>query len=579
MKAFYTTSTQDGPEYKSLICGRASDVTKLLENLSNGRSVALFGEKRIGKTSLLYLLRDIINGSIENYRANLLDLDLRQQIDSLRAKVPGQKAVYVDLHALDTVERKALIQLLWQELCNHGLVKHSAKERKWTIPQIFEAVYGALPNGTSCVMLVDEVEVLLQVPESEQIFSNLRSVIQSYSTVRFILAGQELWYKEIKDKTSPLVRNVERFCVGAATQSALREYLVTKPLRERLSLDSSALNEVSDVLLAWTECKPLYLQAACESLVETYESANNQLPRNWESVCLEKTKVHVKPHLDDFYNSRSLSDLAKAILALLANRPGLSRDVIAKKIGYSVKKVADTLSDLEALSKVRQERGNYRIVGAIIEEWGRETQEVPRTSRPLPQFLKWGVVVALLFSAVCVYWYSNPRMEEFQVKFPAALSGLASIRMPTELEKDEIGDTTVSAHNTGQTKVTMRVQLHSEDIEFRWEGSDRIAFDWINPDETKSVEVAFAARSPVSGTSFLWSAETQSDLENNPEKAAFKISERRIPIKKYWSLISALLVMGSSFVAKPEWVQLVVRSLSSLINSQSGKKPPAGSSE
>ena len=204
-----------------------------------------------------------------------------------------------------------------------------------------------------------------------------------------------------------------------------------KPLLQRFSLSRSVLEDVVDILFQWTECKPLYLQAACESLVETYVSANDKLPNAWESVCLQKTKEHVKPHLDDVYNARSLDDLSKTILVLLANKPGVQRHVIAKKSGYSVKKVADRLSDLEALSKVREEHGEYRIVGTIIEEWGRETQEVPRTSRPWSQRLKWGAVAALLLCAGSLYFYSYPRWEEFQVKFPAGLSGLASIWMPS----------------------------------------------------------------------------------------------------------------------------------------------------
>ena len=125
MKSFYTTSTQDGPEYRSLLCGRTSDLSRLVDQLSNGRSVALFGEKRIGKTSLLYLLRDIINGSIKDYTTKLLDLDLKGQINILKAKVPKQRAVYVDLYALDAINRKALMELLRQELGNHGLLERS----------------------------------------------------------------------------------------------------------------------------------------------------------------------------------------------------------------------------------------------------------------------------------------------------------------------------------------------------------------------------------------------------------------------------------------------------------------------
>ena len=57
----YTLSTVDSNEYKHLICGRQDDVSKLIDHIHNRRSVALFGERRIGKTSVLYIA--ILNGS------------------------------------------------------------------------------------------------------------------------------------------------------------------------------------------------------------------------------------------------------------------------------------------------------------------------------------------------------------------------------------------------------------------------------------------------------------------------------------------------------------------------------------
>ena len=124
------------------------------------------------------------------------------------------------------------------------------------------------------------------------------------------------------------------------------------------------------------------------------------------------------------------------------------------------------------------------------------------TRRPWLPCLKWGSVATLLFCAGSLYFYSYPRWEEFQVKFPTGLSGLASIWMPSELEKDETGKTTLSVHNTGHTKVLMNVQLQSEDIEYRRQGSDRVALGEIDSNETRAAELTFLVRSPKSGHFF-----------------------------------------------------------------------------
>ena len=72
----YSTSTVDDESYKYLVCGRSKEIEELIKYLSKGRSIALYGERRIGKSSLLYLLKDILNGSINSYLADLIDLDL-----------------------------------------------------------------------------------------------------------------------------------------------------------------------------------------------------------------------------------------------------------------------------------------------------------------------------------------------------------------------------------------------------------------------------------------------------------------------------------------------------------------------
>ncbi len=51
----YTTSTIDSPEYKQLVTGRTDDIATLLDHIAQGHSIALFGERRIGKSSLLFL--------------------------------------------------------------------------------------------------------------------------------------------------------------------------------------------------------------------------------------------------------------------------------------------------------------------------------------------------------------------------------------------------------------------------------------------------------------------------------------------------------------------------------------------
>jgi predicted AAA+ superfamily ATPase len=56
----YCTTIQDSPEYKRLITGRTDDIARLLDYITLKRSIALFGERKIGKTSLLFLLSSTV---------------------------------------------------------------------------------------------------------------------------------------------------------------------------------------------------------------------------------------------------------------------------------------------------------------------------------------------------------------------------------------------------------------------------------------------------------------------------------------------------------------------------------------
>ena len=94
----YSTSTQDNAACKCFFCGRLNDLTQLLNALAQGQSVALFGERRIGKTLLLFLLRDIVNGDIATYERDLLDGTLKAGLTVLRGKLTHCTPVFLSLH-------------------------------------------------------------------------------------------------------------------------------------------------------------------------------------------------------------------------------------------------------------------------------------------------------------------------------------------------------------------------------------------------------------------------------------------------------------------------------------------------
>ena len=96
MDNIYYLGLSDSAEHKRLICGRTNDLRALLNHIYAGKSVALFGERRIGKTSILYLIRDIVNGRITQYQDKLFDETLRQAVPDLSPRGENNwQAVYL----------------------------------------------------------------------------------------------------------------------------------------------------------------------------------------------------------------------------------------------------------------------------------------------------------------------------------------------------------------------------------------------------------------------------------------------------------------------------------------------------
>jgi hypothetical protein len=359
----YTITTVDSPAYKRLICGRTDDIARLLNYISVGHSVALFGERRIGKTSLLYAVRDIINGEIDTYHEHLIDLELKQAVGSLKQKTPHHQAVYLDLLAMDKAEADAFVKLLHHKLRASALSKALPETQPLNLLETFETLNRVLPENERLVVLLDEVEALLAVTGGGQLFRNLRSVIQSCPRICFVLAGAEDWHKQIKDKTSPLVNNVQTFYLQAAGRFPTELHLITKPLSNILS-PTLNINRVALTIVGWTECKPWYVQAVCQAVVEIDAEAK-KLPDNWENAVEKRVEDSVEATLTAFYIGNNLDDVSQKILALLANKPRLTVKEMGKSLGYSEKVIWDKIGDLEALDKVRKQGSEYRIAGTL----------------------------------------------------------------------------------------------------------------------------------------------------------------------------------------------------------------------
>lgn len=563
----YTTSTTDSSAYKKMLCGRVDDLSKVVDYIARGKSIALFGEQRIGKTSLLFLLRDIINGRIHQYADDLIDVTLRNSIAELKAKLPPDcKVIYISLQNLSISDATVFAKELFRALYTEGLLRTPSEKvniisvhpasppQETTITNVFRQLHESL-GERRCVILFDEMEVLLTFANSRQIAWNLRSAIHSYPNICIVFAGTEEWHNQIKDKTSPLANNVSPLFLKTPSPFPVKTYLVKGLLEQSFPL-SSVIADMTQTIMLWTETKIIYVQATCSSIIEKY-STTGQIPGNWKNEVEEKVFEDMRPILRNFYTGSNLDPLTKCIIALLANKPNLTVKRIARQLGYSTKMINDKMSDLVSLSKVSKQGKKYRLVGKLIETWGKNNVDIPLMKPLWPSRLKWVAALIFVTLAFFIYFYTHPDSQTFSFALPNAI---ISVQMPKSLEQGETGNALVTVQNTNaQTSTTIHVFLRSSTISYQLSGTDQLTFQELAPGETKFMEPTYTVDNTGSFASTTFITQVIVTEGNSTFQTAhtFGISIRPIPFQRVWFLISFSLAAFGAFINSKDIWQLL----------------------
>lgn len=580
----YTTATRDDPNHKCLITGRADDLTKLLDDISQGYSVVLFGERKIGKTVLLYLIRDIVNNDITAYQNNLIDTPyLTTSIPSLRSRMSGYQVIYLNLQSLPILGRGssgAFTTLLYQELQDQNLGSYSTDTHSFT--EAIENLDQACQNQQKKILfLIDESELFLKLEDKESLFNNLNNIILNFSQICFLFAGGELWFNSFKDYTNRFLREVRFHYLKAASATSMRDCLIKRPLSGYINPNHSHNQDVQELIeqvvkqvVEWTDYKPQYVQAVCLEIVNLLQNNHNQLPQRWKELVLSVVEPQeATATFQDFYTARYNGEIHKKILALLSHQPELEVKEISRMLNISQILISRNINDLELLGKIKNNAGRYRIVGTLIESWGKNNIELPSISSPniekLKKISQWGLALLFVVGAISAWKYTNPSLDAFSCNFS---DGKALLQLPSSLEVNEAGKAIVEISNKGQKKLkALKIKLNSNDIRYQKEGTNQVAIDSLDIGQSKIFEFDFLARD-VSYNTSQSSLRTKliiSNLEDIVLKECdFNIFLRHIPLKQYWVLVSGILTVVSAFLVKNDLLQLGI-GLSTLLSNSS----------
>lgn len=276
--------------------------------VSNGQSVSIIGQRRIGKTSLLYHVMDAPAGD-ETTR-------LRVYMDCGALMALDQHAIYRALleDIADALETAGITDVALAPLQGDAVVTYRDFER--ALRHLFHHI-------SQLVLVFDEFELLSRNANlKSDFFTGLRALAMRYA-VTFITASQqpllELTYANASTLSSPF------FNIFATIRLGLFPSDVTKSLLNTLSAQSRVPfpPDLTDHLTMLSGGHPLFVQISGYHALDLLQ--NNHLT---PETLKERFTESILPHLEYYWRSLSYEEQRTLLTLPMASRCDYQRDSI-----------------------------------------------------------------------------------------------------------------------------------------------------------------------------------------------------------------------------------------------------------
>ena len=284
---------------RDLFFGRESILERVREDMkvtsATKRDLALVGERRIGKTSLLYQLQTMLKE--EGHHPLFLDLELIQSvpqflqsfITQLGQAVFQNSSLWRAYHRLD----RGFLRQLDIELQTPMVSLHRLRTQDM-VKLFLDDVATLLSRfrksrehcSRKCVCLLDEIGCL-----QPELYRLLRGLAQASPDLVFIIAGSQKDCQMLTDTASPLYNIFNVIPVEQLDrQSAIQ--LITQPVEGRIRYSRDAI----ELLLDASQRRPYHLQGLCyhalrllpvsESLITKHQVQS--AIKEWEDAIVRK---------------------------------------------------------------------------------------------------------------------------------------------------------------------------------------------------------------------------------------------------------------------------------------------------
>ncbi|MGH9938191.1 MAG: hypothetical protein ACREAM_18250 [Blastocatellia bacterium] len=390
------------PEDGRLFAGRRDEFLAIEEKLQTGVGLVIYGQRRIGKSSILLHLRERLPHSLPPVYLNLQQLManttggflravgneiVKQLSDKLDVRSPGFSRKGSETEAIppEGGTPNFLVEGGTTNALAHALPspEEFAREPFLSLNQLLDEIERRLQPGQRVLLSFDEFEELEQRVKAgrieKEIFAYLRGVTQTGRGFALLFAGLHTLEQMTREYWNPFFQSVQTVRIGYLSELDARQ-LITDPIdRFPLGYDEEAINRI----VAVTNSHPYLMQSACHNLVNRlndplYRSARAKV-EDVEAV-LEKTLETSGYYFDDYVWGWSSAEERVALSLLAEAGEWAEFTLVEKHLGREA--ALDATRNLVARSILdeRSERGElvFRFQIPLSRLWVRRTKPSAR---------------------------------------------------------------------------------------------------------------------------------------------------------------------------------------------------------
>jgi hypothetical protein len=302
---------------RTYLFGRQHATDQALSLLGNGQSIALVGQRRIGKTSLLFHLADP-------------EIFTRYGLSTTE-----HLFVFTDCGGLAGLDHSGLYRLLLEEIrdalierdSSSGWLEALDEEQPITYRAFERALRVLAQQHWKLIFILDDFEHLSRNPQVDpDFFSGLRALATKHPVAYLTASKQpllELTYANASALSSPFFNIFAGIRLGLFSEDEARGLLTVLAARGGLVFSS----QIVDFLLDLAGPHPLFLQIAGFHAVEVQHVKGAPLTNADYAELRETFHASVEEHFSYYWQNLSVTEqrLLATLPASQDSQPGLAR--------------------------------------------------------------------------------------------------------------------------------------------------------------------------------------------------------------------------------------------------------------